>query len=172
MMKDRNSPFRNLYENEEQDPMEDRKDETNMSLEYTLTYSIFNEEGRETMGGEGKAYLCKEKLSIIPGFSQILDIPLLEIESMSCEAYRIYMHLASGDKLQLFYLGHQLDNFWRNLSQFRNDLLIKSLLMEEKFIDFFGDLDFVQRDPCMNETVMEGCSVRLYETGLVVLSKE
>lgn len=173
-MKDRDSAFQSLHEheNEERDPMDDGKEETSMSLEYTLTCSVFDEAGREIMGGEGKAYLSQEKLSIMPEFSQVLEISLLEIKSMSCEAYRIYMNLVSGEKLQLFYLGHQLDNFWRNLSQFRNELLIKSFLMEEKLMDSFVDLDFVQRDQFLNETVIEGCSVRLYETGLVVLSKE
>ena len=122
--------------------------------------------------GEAEAVLTEEDISLAPRHGEALLISLRDIEKISPGDYRLELLLSSGEALILYHLGYLFDDFRRELTRLRHEMLSKDLLMQE-CLRKAG-----QEAECALSTesgaiVFEGkAEPRLYETGLVIFPSE
>ncbi len=81
--------------------------------------------------GEAEAVLTEESLSVAPRHGESLFISLREIESISSGDYRLELLLCSGESLVLYHLGYVYDDFCRELTRLRHEMVSRDLLMHE-----------------------------------------
>jgi hypothetical protein len=155
-----------LYGNKEKTKMNDTK-EAKKVFECTLKYVL--QEGTDELAGDAEAILFEESLTVMPKFGEALFFSLRDIESIAEGDHRLVLVFTSGEKLTLYHLGFKYGDFARILSQLRNEMTIKDLLMNESVrksgleavCDYFSQ---------SGANVFAGkCEPRLYETALVVL---
>jgi hypothetical protein len=96
----------------------------------------------------------------------------IDIVTISERDYKIDLYLASKEKLTLSGLGYQYEDFLRELFKFRNELLLKYMLMEETLVQAGFEAQFKWLDTKGQTTQTGNCEIRLYETALVVLPQK
>jgi len=137
-----------------------------------MSYTLLNEGGREVATGDCKGTIDKEYLTVFPKFGNILPFHLRDIIQIEAENYRITLPIFSKEKLILFNLGHYFEDFLRILTDLRNEVIIKDLLMNETIRKSDVDMEFVYYDENGNERQKDLGKIRLYETGLVVIPQK
>ena len=90
----------------------DQEDRLPTVMECPLSYSLSDESGQETAGGEALARLDAENLYVLPKFGEALLVPLRDIVTLAEDDYKIRLVLTSGERL-------------------RNELWLKDMLMHE-----------------------------------------
>ena len=142
-----------------------------MSIEITApcSYSRQDKAGQELVNGDAQANLNSEHLSILPKSGEPLYLSLVDIIEILPRDYRIEMTLSSNEKIALFNLGYKFDDLVSNLYQYRNEIILKYLLMNEsiKRSKVFGEL--AARNASGAGEQFEKCELRLYETSIVLL---
>src|SRR5271157_6063999 len=134
-----------------------------------MSYTLQDENSKQTTGGECKGTVSKEYLTIIPKFGTVLPFHLREIEAFEAAGFKLTLAMFSKEKLVLFDLGHCFEDFQRVLGDLRNEVIIKDLLMNETIIKLDVNTDFTYTDEKGNEKQKGPARIRLYETGMVII---
>lgn len=136
-------------------------------LDCTLSYAMADRQG-QTSGGEAKASLDTASLTLAPPAGEPLTISLREILTLAAADYAVSLELAAGERLSLSRLGHAYEDFVRELSLARSEVLLRDMLMQEKLLKRGVSARYQRFEG--EKAAGEGpCQVRVYETGLVVL---
>ncbi len=108
-----------------------------------MNYILLDEGEKEISSGECEGTIDKEYLTILPTFGNILAFHLRNIITIEAENYKISLFLTSKEKLILFNLGNYYEDFLRILTDLRNEVIIKDLLMNETVIKPDIDMEFI-----------------------------
>jgi hypothetical protein len=138
-------------------------------MECPLSYSFTDNQLVESAGGEAKGRLTGEELIITPAFGELLAFTYREILDLTGLDYRITLDLTSSEKMILFNLGYQFEDFFKKLTKARNEMLLKDLLMQETLKRPGVEAQVVFSDPSHPGRQPESCELRLYETAMVIL---
>jgi hypothetical protein len=142
---------------------------TDVFLECPLSIKYCENDGAEIAGGEAKGLLETEGLILHPSSGQTLTFPYRTILSLQEADYRISLSLTSREKLEIFFLGYQYENFLKTLYRLRNEVLLKDMLMQESLKKGGLHGEFAWNNS-KGELLANGeCEPRLYDTGLVLL---
>jgi hypothetical protein len=95
-----------------------------------------------------------------------------DIAEISDHDYKVDLYLTSKEKLSLWGLGYQYEDFLFQLFRLRNELLLKYLLMEESLLQAGFEARFTRLDSNRQMIQTGNCEIRLYETALVVLPQK
>jgi len=147
----------------------ENEEEKKNAIECSMSFTLLDESGKEVAFGECKGTIDKEYLTVFPKFGNILPFHLRDIIGIETENYRITLPLISREKVILFNLGYYFEDFLRVLTNLRNEVIIKDLLMNETVRKPDVDMEFVYYDETGNERQKDVGKIRLYETGLVVI---
>lgn len=134
-----------------------------------MSFTLQDENSKQTASGECKGAVSKQYLTIIPKFGTVLPFHLREIEALEAADFKLTLTMFSKEKLVLFNLGHCFEDFQRVLVDLRNEVIIKDLLMNETLIKPDVNTDFMYTDEKGNEKQKGPARVRLYETGMVII---
>ena len=132
-------------------------------------YTMLDENDVEISGGEASLELWKEELVLLPldGFTHTMTYR--EIVQISAGDYRATLIPASGEKIILFNLGYNFEDFLRDLYRLRSEVILKDMLMQEKVskAGLRGEYSYVDQH---GDNRQSGpCEPRIYETGLVII---
>jgi hypothetical protein len=141
------------------------------AMECNLSYSLVDERKKQVAKGEGKGRLEKESLVILPKIGETLPVPFRDMIELNAKNYKLYLLLSSKETLTLSDLGRDYEDFLRVLTNLRNEVLLKDLLMHETLRKPDVEMEFKYSDESGKMEKGAG-KVRLYETGLVVLPEK
>lgn len=137
-------------------------------MKLSLNYILHDKNGKETTKGEALAKISENSLSLAPKFGEAILLSFHDILDVSAGDYKIRLFLSSEEKLTLFGLGYQYEDFLRVLIKFRNELILKDMLMHESLKKSGIKAEFVFYNE-KGEEQPGDCEIRLYETALVIL---
>ena len=152
--------------------MESDEEEQKSVIECSMSYALLDENGKQVATGDCKGTINKEYLAVYPKFGSILPFHLRDINEIETENYRITLPIFSNEKLILFNLGHCFEDFLRVLTDLRNEVIIKDLLMNETARKSDVNMEFTCYDEKGNEKQKGEGKIRLYETGLVIIPQK
>jgi hypothetical protein len=140
-----------------------------ISIECPAAYSLQQGDGGLQAEGQARARLDSSSLTLFPesGAGE-LTVTYRNILAFAGADYRVSLTLISQNKIILSELGYQYEDFLRLLSQLRNEMLLKDMLMEESLKSSWKEAGFSRRDRAGVEP-SGNCELRLYDTGLVVM---
>jgi hypothetical protein len=150
----------------------DQKSKQVPGMECSLSYSLSDQSGQVRASGQARARVDEESLAILPESGETLFFSLRDILDISEADYRIHLPLSSKEELTLLNVGYQYQDLLRNLSQLRNEMLLKDMLMNEKLRKSGVQAEFVYFDETGNEKQRGKCEPRLYETGIVLMPEK
>ena len=141
-------------------------------IQYALSYSIYSDFESDSSlieSGEGKIRLQEESLTISGKKSEPLLVTYRNIAGIDAQNYRIDLILYTNEKISLYDLGYNYENFFRDLSRLRNEIVIKDLLMKENLLKSGVEAEFVYNDKNSINVANGACKLRIYETALVII---
>ncbi|MEM2981432.1 MAG: hypothetical protein QW385_08750 [Thermoproteota archaeon] len=138
-------------------------------IESYMSYILLDEAGREVETGECKGVVDEEHLTLSPKFGGGLPFYLRDIVEIEVENYKITLPMESREKIILFNLGYDFEDFLRVLTRMRNEVMVKDLLMNEAIRKKDVETEFNYYDENGGEKIKGTGEIRLYETGLVVM---
>jgi hypothetical protein len=147
-------------------------EEDKIEIECSMSYVLVNGSEKEISSGECDASINKEYLIINQKFGEILPFHLRDIIRIEEENYRIILSLTAKEKLTLFSLGYCFEDFLRTLTDQRNDVIVKDLLMNETARESDIEMEFIHISEQGSKEENDSGKIRLYETGLVVMPKK
>jgi len=147
-------------------------EEEKSAIECSMSYALLDENGKQVAAGDGKGTINKEYLTVYPKFGDILPFHLRDISLIEAENYRITLPIFSKEKLILFNLGYCFEDFQRVLSDLRNEVIIKDLLMNETVRKPDVNMEFTCSDERGNAKQKGPARIRLYETGAVIIPQK
>ena len=139
------------------------------AIECSMSYTLLDSEGRQIASGDCTATISREYLTLYPKFGDVLPFHLRDINLIEAENYIIELPISSKEKLSLSNLGRCFEDFQRILSNLRNEVIIKDLLMNETIRKPDVYTEFTYTDEKGNEKQRGSARVRLYETGIVII---
>jgi hypothetical protein len=105
-------------------------------------------------------------------FGEPMLFAYTDIVGISDYDYKVDLFLTSKEKLNLWGLGYQYEDFLFQLYKLRNELMLKYLLMEESLLQAGFEAQYTQLDPSGQTNQTGNCEIRLYDTALVVLPQK
>jgi len=150
----------------------DQKSKQVPAMECSLSYSLSDQGGQVRASGQARARVDEESLAILPEAGETLFFSLRDILEISEADYKIHLTLSSKEELTLFNVGYQYQDLLRNISQLRNEMLLKDMLMNEKLRKSGVQAEFVYFDETGKEKQRGKCEPRLYETGIVLMPEK
>ncbi len=150
----------------------DQKSKQVPVMECSLSYSLSDQSGQVRASGQARARVDEESLAILPEAGETLFFSLRDILEISEADYKIHLTLSSQEGLTLFNVGYQYQDLLRNISQLRNEMLLKDMLMNEKLRKSGVQAEFVYFDETGKEKQRGKCEPRLYETGIVLMPEK
>lgn len=138
---------------------------------YSCSYSLARESGEALAKGQAQAELAGEKLSVLPTLGEAIHLLLTDMTEVVPRDYRVELGLSSRERLSIFDLGYNFENFVSDLFRSRNEMILKYLLMNEsvKKSSVWGDLTYDDGSGVQKQ--FEKCEVRLYETSVVLIPR-
>ena len=138
-------------------------------LEFAARYSLLDAAGQESAAGEARLSLDDKSLGLKGASQKARYIPLRDILEINAADYSITLELSTTEKLTLSQMGHDYENFQRELALRRRDLTLSDLLMQEPLK--MGGLHAAYRwlDAAGAEKQKGNCELRLYQTGLILV---
>ncbi len=134
-----------------------------------LRYSIRRADGQVQTAAPAAAALSAEAIDLSAPGAPPWRISWREVAAVSSGDYRIGLRLEGGESVELDQLGYRYEDFLRQLTGFRNQMLLDDLLMGEKLVrgGFRADHRLRAED---GRVIASGpAEVRIYETGLVAM---
>ncbi|MCX6695081.1 MAG: hypothetical protein NTU61_02130, partial [Candidatus Altiarchaeota archaeon] len=130
--------------------------------------------GKVVEGGGAKASIDGDSgtLSLKPKSGEALLYSFRDLVDISPVDYTVELVVSSGEKLVLTELGYSFEDFVRVLSKLRNELLIKDMLMEESEKASGIEAEYVFCDESGVEKSKGNCSLRFYETAVVLIPEK
>jgi hypothetical protein len=150
----------------------DQKSQQIPGMECSLSYSLSDHGGQVRASGQARARVDEESLAILPEAGETLFFSLRDILDILEADYKIRLPLSSKEELTLFNVGYQYQDLLRNISQLRNEMLLKDMLMNEKLRKSGVQAEFVYLDETGKEKQRGKCEPRLYETGIVLMPEK
>jgi hypothetical protein len=142
------------------------------NMECTASYILRAKDDQEISQGKSNVLLDIEKLKLLPESGEPLLIPYRDIIRISRGGYKIEVRLVSEEKLTIFNLGYKFEDFFRNFANLNNEIILKDLLMNETILKSGIMANFSYIDGNKPEKALGQCEVRIYETGIVIISDE
>jgi hypothetical protein len=141
-------------------------------LDVAVNYKLYDDESNLKCEGEAKALLDEKYLTLVVAFGEPMLFAYSDIVGISDYDYKVDLFFTSKEKLNLWGLGYQYEDFLFQLFKRRNELLLKYLLMEESLLQagFEAQFTWLDSNDQMNQT--GNCEIRLYDTALVVLPQK
>lgn len=141
-------------------------------IESSMSYILLDEAEKEVEAGECRGTVGKEYLTLFPKLGSILPFHLRDIVEIRAENYRITLPMETKEKIILFNLGYDFEDFLRVLTSMRNEVIVKDLLMSETIKKTDVETEFTYYDENEVEKMKGAGKIRLYETGLVMMPEE
>jgi hypothetical protein len=141
-------------------------------MEAAVNYKLYDDELNIKKEGEAKATLDEQYLTLNVMFGEPMLFSYTDIIGISDYDYKVDLFLTSKEKLNLWGLGYQYEDFLFQLYKLRNELMLKYLLMEESLIQAGFEGQYTKLDPNGQTKQTENCEIHLYETALVVLPQK
>ena len=141
-------------------------------MEVTVNYKLYNNESNITNEGEARATLDEKYLTLTIMFGEPMLIAYTDILGISDYDFKVDLFLTSKEKLNLWGLGYQYEDFLFQLYKLRNELMLKYLLMEESLLQGGFEAQYTQLDPSGQTPQTGNCELRLHESALVVLPQK
>jgi hypothetical protein len=139
------------------------------SLEFAVNYKLSDDNSNVKSEGEAKAVLDEKYLTLMVAFGKPMLFSYADIVEISDYDYKVDLFFISKEKLNLWGLGYQYEDFLFQLFKFRNELLLKYLLMEESLLQAGFEAQFTRLDSNGQINQAGNCEIRLYDTALLVL---
>jgi len=141
-------------------------------MEVALNYKLYDDESNIKNEGEAKATFDDQYLTLTVMFGEPMLFAYTDIVGISDYDYKVDLFLNSKEKLNLWGLGYQYEDFLFQLYKLRNELLLKYLLIDESLLKGGFEAQYKQLDP-NGQTIQTGnCEIRLYDTAIVVLPQK
>jgi hypothetical protein len=141
-------------------------------LEVPVNYKLSDDNSNIKSEGEAKAVLDEKYLTLIVAFGEPMLFSYVDIVEISDHDYKVDLLFTSKEKLNLWGLGYQYEDFLFQLFRLRNELLLKYLLMEESLLQAGLEAYSTRLDSNGQMRQTGNCEIRLYETALVVLPQK
>jgi hypothetical protein len=141
-------------------------------LEVLVNYKLNDANSNVKSEGEAKAVLSEKYLTLNIAFGEPMLFSYADIVAISDYDYKIDLFFVSEEKLNMWGLGYQYEDFLFQLFKLRNELLLKFLLMEESLLQAGFEAQFTRLGSNGQVNQTGTCEIRLYETALVVLPQK
>jgi hypothetical protein len=141
-------------------------------MEVALNYKLYDDMTNVRDEGEAKATLDKQYLTLTVMFGDPMLFAYTDIIGISDYDYKVDLFLSSKEKLNLWSLGYNYEDFLFQLFKLRNELMLKYLLIEESLLQAGFEGQYVQLEPNGQISETGNCEIRLYDTALVVLPQK
>ena len=141
-------------------------------MECDSSYALTGNDDQQISQGDSHLLLDNEKLTLLPASGDPLLIPYRDIIRIARVGYKIEVGLVSKEKLTIFNLGYQYEDFFRNFSNLNNEVILKDLLMNETIHKSWVEADLRYIDENKAEKALGQCELRIYETGVVIIDGE
>lgn len=147
----------------------DKPENPNEDIEFKARFSLLDVNNTEADGGEARLTLDAASLGLTGPRGKTRYIPLRDILETRAAEYTVIIALSTSEKLTISQLGHDFENFQRELSQRIRDLTLTDLLMQEPLK--MGELHAAYRyiDAAGAEKQAGNCELRIYQTALIVV---
>ena len=152
--------------------LENEEEKKKIVIQCSMSYALLDENEKEVATAECEGTIDEEYLTVFPRFGNILPFHLRQITTIEAENYRITLFLMSNEKLVLFNLGYYFEDFLRVLTDLRNEVIIKDMLMNETIKKSDVEMEFIYFDETGKEKQKDIGKLRLYETGLVIIPQK
>lgn len=140
-------------------------------MEARASYELKDGSGDRVDGGDARARLEEDNISILPEVGAALHVSYRDIVELAPEGYALALRLVSGEEITLSRLGRDYEDFVRELGRMRNELIIGDMLMREKLVKPGIKARCSPHGEGSGE-VRANTEVRLYETALVLLPEK
>ena len=141
-------------------------------MEFALNYKLYDNESNLRNEGEARATLDEKYLTLTVMFGEPILLAYTDIAGISDQDYKIDLFLTSKERLNLWGLGYQYEDFLFQLYKLRNELMLKYLLMEEAPIQAGFEAQYTKLDSNGQVTQKGKCEIRFYESALLVLPQK
>ena len=141
-------------------------------MEVAVNYKLYNDHSDIQNEGEARATLDEKYLTLTVMFGEPMLFAYTDIVGISDYDYKVDLFLTSKEKLNLWGLGYQYEDFLFQLYKLRNELMLKYLLMEESLVQAGFGAQYAQLDSNGQTKQIGNCEIRLYESALVLLPQK
>jgi hypothetical protein len=141
-------------------------------MEVAVNYKLYDDESNVKTEGEAKATFDERYLTLTVMFGEPMLFTYTDIVGISDYDYKVDLFLTSKEKLTLWGLGYQYEDFLFQLYKLRNELMLKYLLIDESLLKggFEAQYNLIAPNGQANQT--GNCEIRLYDTAMVVLPQK
>ena len=141
-------------------------------MEFALNYKLFGNESNLKIEGEAKATLDEKYLTLTVIFGEPMLFLYTDIVRILDYDYKIDLFLTSNEKLNLWGLGYQYEDFLFQLRKLRNELMLKYMLMEETLIQagFRGQYSLFDANSQLSQN--GSCEIRFYSSAILILPQK
>ncbi len=143
-----------------------------MCMEIAVNFKLYDNESNIKTEGEARATFDDQYLTLAVMFGDPMLFTYTDIVGISDYDYKIDLFLTSKEKLNLWGLGYQYEDFLFQLYKLRNELMLKYLLIDESLLKGGFEGKYRQLDPNGQTNQTGNCEIRLYDTALVVLPQK
>lgn len=141
-------------------------------MEIAVNYKLYDDESNIKNEGEAKAKFDDKYLTLTVMFGEPMLFAYTDIVGISDYDYKVDLFLTSKEKLNLWGLGYQYEDFLFQLYKLRNELMLKYLLIDESLLEGGFEAQYKQLDPNGQTNQTGDCEIRLYDTAVVVLPQK
>ena len=141
-------------------------------MEVAVNYKLYDDESNIKTEGEAKATFDERYLTLTVMFGEPMLFAYTDIVGISDYDYKVDLFLTSKEKLNLWGLGYQYEDFLFQLYKLRNELMLKYLLIDESLLKGGFEAQFNLINPNGQTNQTGKCEIRLYDTAMVVLPQK
>ncbi len=141
-------------------------------MEVTVNYKLYDDGLKIKNEGEARAKFDDRYLTLTVMFGDPMLFAYTDIVGISDYDYKVDLFLTSKEKLNLWGLGYQYEDFLFQLYKLRNELMLKYLLIDESLLKGGFEAQYKQLDPNGQTNQTGNCEIRLYDTAIVVLPQK
>jgi hypothetical protein len=103
-------------------------------VEIAVNYKLYDDESKIKSEGEARATFDDQYLTLTVMFGEPMLFAYTDIVGISDYDYKVDLFLTSKEKLNLWGLGYQYEDFLFQLYKLRNELMLKYLLIDESLL--------------------------------------
>jgi hypothetical protein len=141
-------------------------------MDVAVNYKLYDDQSNIKKEGEARTALDEQYLTLAVMFGEPMLFAYTDIIGISDYDYKIDLFLTSKEKLNLWGLGYQYEDFLFQLFKLRNELTLKYLLMEESLLQGGFEAQYTQYDLKGQTNQTGNCEIRLYDNALVILPQK
>ncbi len=141
-------------------------------MEVAVNYTLYDDESNIKNKGEAKATFDEQYLTLTVMFGEPMLFAYTDIVGISDYDYKVDLFLTSKEKLNLWGLGYQYEDFLFQLYKLRNELMLKYLLIEESLLQAGFEAQYTKLDSNGQINQTGKSEIRLYDNAIVVLPQK